>query len=315
MLALPASLLLAAAAATPSWQWSLPAGVSAPHVPADNPMSEAKVALGHRLFYDADLSIDGTMACSTCHEQHRGFADGNPTHAGVHGDPGRRNVPGLANIAWRRVLTWGDPRASSLEVQAAIPLTGSTPIEMGMTSQGGELARRLARDACYRRMFRAAFPETRGRIDQASVVMALAAFQRTLLSFDAPADRGDVPAAGAAIFATKCASCHSGRDYTDERFHRLLPVSQADRGAGEITGLAADDGTFRTPTLRNVAVTGPWLHDGSAKTLAAALAQHPGGDAADTPALGTFLQTLTDRRFLTDKRFGYPDHICRPATG
>ena len=76
-------------------------------------MSEAKVALGHRLFYDADLSIDGTMACSTCHQQHRGFADGNPTHAGVHGDPGRRNVPGLANVAWRRVLTWGDRKRCS----------------------------------------------------------------------------------------------------------------------------------------------------------------------------------------------------------
>lgn len=309
-MALPAGLLLAAAAVTPSWQWSLPAGVSAPHVPADNPMSEAKVALGHRLFYDADLSIDGTMACSTCHEQRRGFADGNRTHAGVHGDPGRRNVPGLANVAWRRVLTWGDPRASSLEVQAAIPLTGSTPIEMGMASQGDELARRLGRDACYRRMFRAAFPETRGRIDQASVVMALAAFQRTLLSFDAPADRSDVPAAGAAIFTAKCASCHSGRDYTDERFHRLLPVGKADFGAGEITGRAADDGAFRTPSLRNVAVTGPWLHDGSAETLAAALAAHPGSDAADTPALVTFLEAFTDRRFLTDKRFGYPDHLC-----
>lgn len=145
--------------------------------------------------------------------------------------------------------------------------------------------------------------------------MALAAFQRTLLSFDAPVDRGDVPAAGAAIFAAKCASCHSGRDYTDDRFHRLLPVDKADRGVGEITGQAVDDGTFRTPSLRNVAVTGPWLHDGSAQTLAAALGEHPGNNAAETPALVTFLEALTDRHFLIDKRFGYPDHLCRPATG
>ncbi|WP_338420402.1 cytochrome-c peroxidase [Sphingomonas profundi] len=249
-LALVAGGILAAAA--PSWQWSLPVGISAPSVPADNAMSAAKVALGHRLFYDADLSIDGTMACSTCHEQHRGFADGNRTHAGVHGDPGRRNVPGLANVAWRRVLTWGDPRPSSLEAQAAIPLTGKTPIEMGMAVDSPDLARRLGRDACYRRLFRAAFPGTGGRIDQASVAMALAAFERTMVSFDAPADRGAAPAVGAAIFAAKCASCHAGHDYTDGRFHRLLPTSATDRGAGEITGRSDDDGAFRTPSLRNV---------------------------------------------------------------
>lgn len=133
----------------------------------------------------------------------------------------------------------------------------------------------------------------------------MATFQRTLLSFDAPADHGDMPAAGASIFAAKCASCHAGRDYTDDRFHRLLPVGKADLGAGEITGQATDDGTFRTPSLRNVAVTGPWLHDGSAETLAAALAAHPGSDATDRPPLIAFLEALTDRRFLTDKRFGF----------
>lgn len=312
-LALATGALLIAAA--PPWRWLLPAGVPAPTVPAENPMTGAKVALGHRLFYDADLSTDGTMACSTCHEQHRGFADGNRTHAGVHGDPGRRNVPGLANVAWRQVLTWGDPRASSLEVQAATPLTGSTPIEMGMAAQSGELARRLGRDTCYRRMFKAAFPGTRGRINQASVVQALAAFQRTLLAFDAPVDRGEAPTPGASIFARKCASCHAGRDYTDDHFHRLQPVSAADRGAGEVTGRATDDGAFRTPSLRNVAVTGPWLHDGSADTLAAALAAHPGSSPADAPALIAFLDSLTDRAFLTNKRFAYPEDACRSPAG
>ena len=311
VLAATAAALLIAAA--PAWQWVLPVGISAPRVPDNNPMSEAKVALGRRLFYDADLSADGTMACATCHEQHRGFADGNRTHAGVHGDPGRRNVPGLANVAWRTVLTWGDPRATSLELQVAIPLNGLTPIEMGMAGKDQELARRLSRSSCYRRLFRAAFPERRGRIDQAGVVMALAAFQRTLISADAPVDRGAAPERGAALFAAKCASCHAGRDYTDERFHRLLPLSRIDAGAGEITGQDADRGTFRTPSLRNVAVTGPWLHDGSATTLTAALAAHPRHDPVDTPALISFLDALTDRTFLTDKRFAYPDDLCRPT--
>ena len=91
-----ASLVLVAAA---SWEWTLPAGVRLPSVPTDNPVSAAKIELGRRLFYDADLSVDGTMSCATCHEQHRAFADGNAMHGGVHGDPGRRNVPGLANVA------------------------------------------------------------------------------------------------------------------------------------------------------------------------------------------------------------------------
>jgi cytochrome c peroxidase len=309
-LAFSAALFLVAAAA-PGFDWRLPAGLSPPAVPADNPMSEAKVTLGRRLFYDADLSIDGTMACATCHEQRRGFADGNRTHAGVHGDPGRRNVPGLANVAWRRSYTWGDPRVRTLEAQVAIPLTGTAPVEMGMAGMDNELARRLGRDACYRRLFRDAFPQSGGRINQTSVAQALAAFQRTLVSVDAPVDRGLAPPTGAALFAAKCALCHAGRDATDDRFHRLGKPASNDRGLGEITGQAGDDGAFRTPSLRNVAVTGPWLHDGSATTLEQAVAAHPGVTPAETAALASYLATLTDHTFLTDPRFGYPDGVCR----
>lgn len=254
-----------------------------------------------------------SMACATCHEQRRGFADGNRTHAGVHGDPGRRNVPGLANVAWRRSYTWGDPRVATLEAQVAIPLTGRAPVEMGMEGREAELTRRLSADTCYRRMFRAAFPQTRGRIDQASVARALAAFQRTLVSFDTAVDRGEAPTRGAAAFKDKCSSCHAGRDLTDDRFHRLRLVDARDRGLGEVTGRREDNGAFRTPSLRNVAVTGPWLHDGSAATLDKAIAAHPGIDPADTPALVAYLHALTDQRFLTDPRFGYPDGGCRPG--
>ncbi len=276
--------------------------------PADNPMSAVKVALGRRLFYDADLSIDGTMACATCHEQHRGFADGNATHAGVHGDPGRRNVPGLANVSSRKSLTWGDPRVTTLEAQVAIPLLGHDPVEMGMAGMEAELARRLGRDACYTRMFRAAFPEVDGRIDLATVAKALAAFQRTMISRDAPVDHG---AAVPAAFDAKCASCHSGGDFTDDQFHRLRSSPGEDRGLGQITDNVSDDGAFRTPSLRNVAVTGPWLHDGSAQTLAAAISAHPDSKPADLPTLVAFLDSLTDRSFLTNPAFAYPDGICQ----
>lgn len=307
------ALILTAAVAAP-WVWSLPEGVGAPIVPADNPMSAAKVALGRRLFYDADLSIDGTMSCASCHEQKHAFADGNVTRPGVHGDAGRRNVPGLANVAWLPVLTAGDRRVTTLEAQAVIPIFGLTPIEMGMHGSDQEIPRRLSRDACYRRQFRAAFPDRRGRIDMSSVMLALASFERSMVSFDTPADRGNLSleaSAGKAVFGRICASCHSGPNFTDGRFHAVLPVNKTDRGLAETTGQAEDEGRFRTPPLRNVAVTGPWFHDGSARTLGEAIARHPIRlDAADMDGLLAYLEALTDRGFIENPAFAYPDDPC-----
>ncbi len=319
-LALAVAALSLAAAVQP-WRWSLPAGVPAPRVPSGNPMSADKIELGRRLFYDADLSVDGTMACATCHEQHRAFADGNMTHGGVHGDPGRRNVPGLANVAWMRTLTWGNPGLTTLEAQASVPITGTTPVEMGMAGQEAEIARRLARDDCYRTMFARAFPGD-GTIDFAHVTQALAAFERTLVSFDSPYDawtRGDRAAlspqatVGAATFRRACAACHAGPLLSDGRFHKLLPASPADPGLGEITRRAADAGSFRTPSLRNVEMTGPYFHDGSARTIADAIRRHPGmaaTDAADLASLTAFMAALTDRRFTQNERFALPNEAC-----
>jgi cytochrome c peroxidase len=297
---------------------ALPAGLTRPRVPAANPTTPAKAELGRRLFYDADLSIDGTMACATCHEQHRGFGDGNATHPGVHGDPARRNVPGLANVAWFSSYTWADPRIHTLEAQVLVPVLGETPVEMGMKGQEAEIARRLSRDACYRQMFAEAFPATKGRIDMASVAQALAAFQRTLVSYDAPYDRALRGGAvlegeaqkGLAAFKRDCASCHSGANFTDGRFHNVTAWVSGDRGLGEVSGRLADDGAFRTPTLRNVAVTQPYFHDGSARSLEVALERHAGVRAGDIPALVAFLNTLTDDGFLRDKRFSLPEQAC-----
>jgi len=316
-----AGAALTLTAATEPWRWTLPTGVQAPHVPADNLMSAAKVELGRRLFYDADLSADGTMACATCHEQHRAFADGNATHGGVHGDPGRRNVPGLANVAWMRTLTWGNPRLTSLELQAVVPVTGKTPVEMGMAGQEAEIARRLARDACYRTMFTRAFPDE-GTIDFAHVVRALAAFERSLVSFDSPYDawtRGDRTALspdalkGAALFRRSCSSCHSGPLLSDGGFHKILPPSATDPGLREITSRPSDLGRFRTPSLRNVEITGPYFHDGSTKTMADAVRRHPRMSAiatSDLAALTTFMTGLTDRKFTRDERFSLPGEAC-----
>lgn len=266
-----------------------------------------------------------------CHEQRRAFTDSNATHPGVHGDPGRRNIMALANVGYFSSLTWGDPRVVWLEDQALIPIAGLHPVEMGFAQQEHVLTARLAANACYQRMFADAFPEARGEVSMASIGKALGAFQRTLLSFDAPYDqrrRGEAVAIsaeasrGQALFfgQAQCSTCHAGPLFTDaagkppERaFHRIdLPFS-GDQGLGEITAREADKARFRTPSLRNVALTGPYLHDGSAKTLAQAIRRHraaTGLDARQIADLGAFLDTLTDQRFTTDPRFSLPAPGC-----
>jgi cytochrome c peroxidase len=240
----------------------------------------------------------------------------------VHGDAGRRNVPGLANVAWRRTLTWADPTMRTLEAQAAMPIAGEHPVEMGMKGAEQELARRLGSDGCYRQMFASAFPETGDAITMARVRVALAAFQRTLLSGDSPYDRWRqgkeaLPAAalrGAAIFRANCTACHTGPDLTDDDFHRVdnRPIAQRDRGIAEVTGRARDEGRFRTPSLRNVAATAPYFHDGASPKLADAILRHRDMTLAPEAVteLTAFLDTLTDRAFMTDPRFAYPDEAC-----
>lgn len=312
------ALLILTAAATPGWQWRLPDGVTPPPVPADNGMSAAKVALGRRLFYDADLSADGTLACAGCHEQKHAFADGNATRPGVHGGPGRRNVPGLANVAWFPRLTIADPAITTLEAQVSVPLTGERPVEMGMKGMEAELPRRLGANSCYRRLFARAFPEHRGRIDSATVAAALAAFERTMIALDSPYDRwrgGDAAAMaplairGEGLFQQRgCAGCHAGRDLSDMDYHALEPAQAGDPGLIEATGRAEDAGRFRTPPLRNVALTGPWWHDGTARSMEDAVRRHrlPIADT-DMPALIAFLESLTGPGLLSDPALSMPD--------
>lgn len=311
---LAAGLLLTAA--VPAWRWALPGGVSAPIVPADNPMTTAKVELGRRLFYDADLSVDGTMSCGTCHEQKHAFADGNTVHPGVTGEPGRRNVPGLANVAWMSPLTFADPAAATLEAQAHTPVFGTHPVEMGMAGREAAIPERLAKDSCYRTMFRRAFPESKGRIDFANVSRALASFERTMTSFGSAFDRGELSAqaqAGRAVFTRDCAACHAGNLFTDLRFHRLGPINQmaSDQSLFEKTGIEADRGAFRTPSLRNVALTGPWWHDGSARSLETTINRHGAVyDAASMASLIAFLEALSDPEFTARKDLAMPDRAC-----
>jgi cytochrome c peroxidase len=325
--ALAAAAGLACLAAAPAYDWRLPRGVSPPPVPAGNPMSAAKVELGRRLFYDADLSVDGTLSCASCHEQNHGFTDGNATHSGVKGAPGRRNVMGLANVAYLAPLTWADPGQRTLEAQVGVPVAGEHPVEMGMHGQEAEIVRRLAADGCYRSMFATAFPERKGEISFASAADAIAAFERTLLAWNSPYDRfqrGDRRALtvdarrGAAVFQARgCASCHAGPNFTDGRFHAVEDPRGEDQGLAEKTGDPADRGRFRTPGLRNVALTRPYFHDGSARTLRVAIFMHSRAAEAvtqdDATDIESFLTSLTDTRLATDARYALPRRLCGRA--
>jgi cytochrome c peroxidase len=248
---------------------------------------------------------------------------------------------GLANVGYFAPLTWADPNQHRLEAQALVPMMGEHPVEMGMGGQDYELARRLRSDDCYPRMFRAAFPERGGEISTNTVTMALASFERTLLSHDAPYDklrRGDgsalSPAAQrgmAAFHRLNCDSCHAGDNFTDQKFHHLGLYSETeaearparDHGLREITGTLGDEGAIRTPSLRNIALTGPYMHDGSiAQSQAAVRAHLKGGGVRDaelkrlsiSPAQQTdllaFLESLSDRDFVTNPDLALPRTAC-----
>lgn len=360
--------LLAAAAG--GFDWGLPDWVPPPVVPADNPMTRDKVALGRHLFHDPRLSADGTQSCASCHEQARAFTDGRALSTGVTGEVGARSAMGLANVAYLPVLTWQNPSLTSLEVQALIPLFGEHPVEMGMAGRERELFERLQADPVYRKLFARAFPEESRRgpaalFSLATLTRALAAFQRTLTSFDSPYDRyryggrtdaiGPAAKRGEELFfgeRLECYHCHGGFNFTDNIQHARLPHSERgfhntglynEDGAGayppaapgiwEFTGEIRDKGKFRTPSLRNVAVTAPYMHDGSLATLEQVIREHyaRAGRAAarGTPNplrseliagfeitdaeiadLVAFLHTLTDETFLRNPAHGNP---WRPA--
>lgn len=346
-----------AAPPPPPYAWSLPAGFAAPPVPAGNAMSDAKVELGRRLFYDRRLSGNGTQSCGSCHEQARAFADGRAAPVGSTGEPHRRNSMALANVAYARALTWANPLMATLENQALVPMLAENPVELGSPV---DLLDRLLSDPEYPALFAAAFPEHSGPWDVFHVVRAVAAFERTLVSGDSPYDRferGDAsalsPAAqrGLALFGSdrlKCGACHSGFafmegapdpgappapvPYRNTGLHDLDGLGAyppADTGLADLTLDPADMGKFRVPSLRNVAVTGPYMHDGSVATLSEAIDCYAAGGCsalsrgAPSPLrdplvagfslspeekadLLAFLEALTDPVFLSDPRFSDP---------
>ncbi len=270
-----------------------PLGLPPVPIPAGNKPTADTVALGKKLYYDTKLSADDTVSCASCHGPAHGFTDGAPVSTGVGGKQGGRSAPTVLNAAYSPVQFW-DGRAASLEEQAGGPI--ANPIEMNLPHEAA--VRKLNADGEYPKLFEKAFGPGPATIEK--VQMAIASFERTVISGNSPFDRyqfgGDKkalsPAAvrGLAIFkdAAKgnCVKCHTIDEksalFADGKFHNLgvgmnAEGELADLGRYTQTKVEADKGAFRTPTLRNIAQTAPYMHDGSAKTLRRVVDFYVGG--------------------------------------
>ena len=257
------------------WRPKIPLGLDLYlPVPEDNPLTREKVELGRKLFFDLLLSRDQTLSCAGCHDPERAFTDGRAISEGVFERKGTRSVPTLVNRGYGRTFFW-DGRISSLEEQVLQPIQDSK--EMDMTLE--EILTRLKKEEDYRQGFREAF---RTEVNSEGIAKALASYVRTLLSGHSRFDRyvnGEREALsedarqGLEIFRGKgnCAACHVGPNFTDERFHNTGVAWKngrfMDSGRFLVTGQEKDQGAFKTPTLREIARTSPYMHDGSLKSL------------------------------------------------
>lgn len=307
--------------------------------PHDNPTTSAGIALGRKLFFETGLSADGTISCASCHRPELAFSDGLQVNKGLGGLKRARNTPGLSNIGYFHEQLFWDGRADNLEAQALHPV--GTPHEMG--GNWGEVIGKLRRQPAYLAGFAAAFGDI--RIDSVVVGRALAQYQRTLVSRNSKYDRverGEAnytaeEALGHAIFFDaadepesefagmprgECAHCHTPPHFTNQRFENngldeMVDLSGfKDPGRGAVSGQVYDNGRFRNPSLRNVALTTPYMHDGRFATLMEVVEHYnSGGHYAENRsanirklgmnrqeklALVAFLGTLTDSTFVIE---------------
>jgi len=355
----------AAADGGQAYTWNLPRGFPKPYVPAGNPMTAAKVELGKYLFYDTRMSVNGKASCATCHKQERAFTDGRAVGVGTTGELHTRSAMSLVNIAYSGALTWSNPRMKLLEEQATVPMFGEHPVELGLHEGDGFLAM-LRSDPRYRQLFADAFSGDPDPFSIQNVTRAIASFERSIISARSPYDRyhygGDDSAVsdsakrGEILFFSQqmaCFRCHGGFNFSDAtvsdrnpgreiEFHNTglynlkgqFSYPTPNLGIFEFTQAAADVGKFKTPTLRNIAVTAPYMHDGSIPTLAGVLDHYAAGgrtiasgmhagighdnpnkdhliggfplSAQERADLIAFLQSLTDEAVLHDTRFANP---------
>ena len=348
-----------------SYVWDLPKGFPKPRVPADNPMSAAKVELGRHLFYDTRMSVNGKASCATCHQQELAFTDGRRVSVGATGEKHSRGAMSLVNVAYNAVLTWSNPQMRELERQALVPMYGDHPVELGLQEGDGFLSM-LRADRKYQELFEHAFPEPAGRFTIANVTKAIASFERSIISARSPWDRyhyggddgavSDAAKRGEILFFSQqlsCFRCHGGFNFSgataseghevrEPDFHNTglynvagaLAYPAPNLGIFEFTKDPKDVGKFKAPTLRNVALTAPYMHDGSIATLEEVLDHYAAGgrtlrsgpyagaghdnpnkdpliggfklSGQDRSDLVEFLKSLTDEEVLHDRRFANP---------
>lgn len=356
--------IVACGSPAPDFAWDLPSDFPEPRVPDDNPMSDAKIELGRFLFYDTRLSGNESQSCASCHVQELAFTDAAAVSTGSTGEHTPRGSMSLANVAYAATLTWANPTLRALEDQALVPMFGETPVELGLAGREDELLERLRAESIYQRLFPEAF-EGADPFTVQNVVRAIAAFERTLISGDSPYDRflrgdegaiSDSAKRGADLFfmeEAECFHCHGGFLFSSSVDHAGNVFDQAsfqnnglydldgrgaypagNQGLYEFTDGREDKGKFKPPTLRNVAVTAPYMHDGSIATLDDVLAHYASGgrNVTEGPHIGdgrmsinksifvngfeltearradllAFLESLTDESFLTNPAFSDP---------
>jgi cytochrome c peroxidase len=326
-------------------------------------MSAAKVVLGRRLFYDTRMSVNGKTSCGSCHRQELAFTDGRARAEGTTGQLHPRSSMSLVNVVYNPFLTWANPKLTSLEEQALIPMLGEEPIELGMKGHEQEFLETARNDALYQRLFPQAFPGESDPYTLANVTKAIASFERSIISMRSPYDRyrwgGDSSAIsdgakrGELIFLSSerggCFQCHGGWNFSGgvrfEHSETARPeevgvggffntgattYSAPNRGLYEHTLRDEDMGKFRAPSLRNIAITHPYMHDGSLPTLEAVMDHYARGGRLDHPNksaivrrirltegdkrdLIEFLQSLTDDALLHDARWSNPWTTTSPA--
>ena len=355
------TLMAAVTGAGPSmaaadYDWSLPQGFPRPAVPKDNPMSKAKVELGRYLFYDNRMSVNGQESCGSCHRQDLAFTDGRAHAQGTTGDLHPRSSMSLVNVAYAPYLTWANGAMTSLEEQALTPMLGEVPVELGMKGLESRFIASVQTIPVYQRLFPQAFPGEADPYTLTNVTKAIASFERSIVSVRSPYDRyrygGDLSAISASakrgeiVFNSGekggCFQCHGGWNFSGGIRYEEKEGSEREtepggsffntgvaqyavpnRGLFEQTQKPEDMGRFKVPSLRNVAVTAPYMHDGSLATLEDVIDHYAAGGKYDDPNksrmvhertltkqdradLIEFLKSLTDEDLLHDQRWSDP---------
>lgn len=299
---------------------SIPGNFPALPATPDNPLTKAGIALGRMLFYDTRLSGNNKLSCASCHQQQLAFADPFAlSNIGVSGKQLHRSAPALINLAWATNGLFWEGGSTNLESQALGPLTNGDEMAQNLY----ELVAELNEVPAYVSMFKAAFGED---ISIANIVKAIAQFERTLISGNAKYDKGIFTLQekqGLLLFNQHCRSCHAGELFTDNRYHNNgidndftnSALEGIYQGRFRVTYDSADLGKFKTPTLRNITLTAPYMHDGRFHTLQEVLQHYNNGiqlspttdtmllnkktlSSADQAAIIAFLQTLTDSSFI-----------------